>query len=228
MACLMGMQAFASMPAENGKKDWAQYERYAAANKGLTKAPEAVFMGNSITDSWYSFRPDFFNSNNFAGRGISGQVTSQMLCRFRPDVIDLKPKVVVILGGVNDLAGNNGYIEIPYIVDNVASMIDLARANGIIPLVGTCLPSNYAFWRPQLEGLADMIKAYNKELLAMCAEKGVDVIDYYTPMVDADGGIKAEYSEDRLHPNTHGYATVMEPLVLEAIRKATEGGASRK
>lgn len=217
---LMAHLAFGKEPDNNASKDWAQHERYAEANKALTQAPDVVFMGNSITDSWYNFRPEFFISHNFAGRGISGQVTSQMLCRFKADVIDLHPKAVVICGGVNDIVGNNGYIDIPYIVDNVASMIDLAQSNGIIPIVGTALPTNYAFWKPDFKNLGELIKTYNAQLAKLCAEKGVAMIDYYTPMADAEGGLRDEYSLDRLHPNTRGYEAVMEPLALNAIANA--------
>lgn len=221
--CLVAPFAFASEPSKKATKDWAQHERYADANKALSQAPEVVFMGNSITDSWFNFRPDFFTSHNFAGRGISGQVTSQMLCRFKADVIDLHPKAVVICGGVNDIVGNNGSIDLPYIVDNVASMIDLARAHAIIPIVATALPTNYAFWKPDFKNLGELIKSYNEMLAKMCAEKGVTMIDYYTPMVDAEGGLSEEYSLDRLHPNTHGYEAVMEPAALEIINKVLSG-----
>lgn len=222
--CLAMPLAFGSESDNKVSKDWAQHERYAEANKELAQTPEVVFIGNSITDSWYNFRPEFFTSHNFAGRGISGQVTSQMLCRFKADVIDLHPKAVVICGGVNDIVGNNGYIDIPYIVDNVASMIDLAQSNGIIPIVGTALPTNYAFWKPDFKNLGELIKSYNEQLTELCAEKGVAMIDYYTPMADAEGGLKNEYSLDRLHPNTHGYEAIMEPLALEAIAKALSAG----
>lgn len=219
MACIAAGHAFASGSTDNVRKDWAQHERYASSNKAITQAPDVVFMGNSITDGWYNFRPEFFTSHNFAGRGISGQVTSQMLCRFKADVIDLHPKAVVICGGVNDLVGNNGDIDIPYIVDNVSSMVDLARMNGIIPIVGTALPSNYAFWKPDFENLAGLLKSYNEVLIKMCDDKGVTIVDYYSPLVAPDGGIIEEYSDDRLHPNVHCYATIMEPLVLDVISK---------
>ena len=103
--------------AAGQQRDWANYGRYAAANAALTTAPAVVFMGNSITDGWDNAHPEFFTDNNFACRGIGGQVTSQMLCRFRADVIDLRPKAVVILAGTNDIAGNNGPIECGHIVE---------------------------------------------------------------------------------------------------------------
>lgn len=218
-ACVITGHVCANGQSSGAGKDWAQHERYASANKALARTPDVVFMGNSITDSWYTLRPGFFNSNNFVGRGISGQVTSQMLCRFKADVIDLHPRAVVISGGVNDIVGNNGYIDIAYIVDNVASMVDMARANGIVPIVATCLPTNYASWKPNFKNLGDLVKTYNEALRAMCDGKGVAMVDYYTPMADSDGGILKEYSDDRLHPNVHGYETVMEPAVLEVLRR---------
>ena len=110
------------------QRDWANYGRYAEANAALTTAPAVVFMGNSITDGWDNAHPEFFTDNNFACRGIGGQVTSQMLCRFRADVIALRPKAVVILAGTNDIAGNNGPIECEHIVENIVSMAELALA----------------------------------------------------------------------------------------------------
>ena len=132
--------------AQNDKKtDWAQFYRYAEANKTVATRPDAVFMGNSITDGWASQDPEFFKQNNFVGRGISGQTSSEMLVRFRRDVIDLNPRCVVILSGTNDVARNNGYIAPENTVGNIISMCELAKANGIEPyeyllLVLTMLP----------------------------------------------------------------------------------------
>ncbi len=219
LVCLMAGTAAAAQTNESERHDWAKHERYAQANSELTTKPDVVFMGNSITDFWYQFRPEFFDKHNFAGRGISGQVTSQMLCRFMADVVDLHPRAVVICAGINDLAGNNGPIDIPYIVDNVASMVDLARANGIIPIVGATLPTNYAPWKPELQGLGQLVVGYNDALKQMCADRSVTMVDYYTPLVDSEGGIIAEYSDDRLHPNLAGYTAVMEPAVLAVINQ---------
>lgn len=199
--------------------DWAGHERYAEANASLAEAPAVVFMGNSITDGWDDAHPEFFTDNNFACRGISGQVTAQMLCRFKADVIDLKPRAVVILGGVNDICGNNGATAMRYILDNMASMIDLARSAGIVPLVATPTPTDYAFWRPELKGLGKAVVEYRDALARLCAEKGVDYIDYYSALDDGRGEIDSRYSDDRLHPNRAGY-DVMEPIVLAALAKA--------
>ena len=119
LAALAAVSTIASAQAA----DWANHPRYAAANAALTEAPEVVFMGNSITDGWDDNHLEFFTDNNFACRGISGQVTGQMLCRFYSDVVDLKPKAVVILAGVNDIAGNQGPMDDRHIADNIFSMV---------------------------------------------------------------------------------------------------------
>ncbi len=126
--------------AQKKDKDWADYARYENANASLAKAPSVVFMGNSITQCWYEMHPDYFNDNNFAGRGISGQVTQQMMSRFRADVIDLDPRAVVILAGTNDVARNNGYISLEHIAQNIESMIQLAKANRIKVVLCSVLP----------------------------------------------------------------------------------------
>lgn len=211
--------ALTAVTATAGEPDWAGHERYAEANAALTEAPAVVFMGNSITDGWDDAHPEFFTENNFACRGISGQVTAQMLCRFKSDVVDLKPRAVVILGGVNDICGNNGKVDQRYILDNVASMIDLARAAGIVPFVATPTPTDYAFWRPELKGLGQAVVSYRDSLAALCAEKGVTYVDYYSALDDGHGEIDSRYSDDRLHPNRAGY-DVMEPIILKSLAEA--------
>lgn len=188
------MILLAAMPllttAQN--RDWADYGRYAAANAQLTKAPEVVFMGNSITDGWDDAHPEFFTDNNFACRGISGQVSSQMLCRFRADVINLHPRMVVILSGVNDLALNNGPIEMEHIVENIVSMAELARAAGIQPILCSPLPAGQFPWRPEIKGVAD------------------------------DGSMRSELTRDGVHPLREGYDIMERVIVpvIEACRSA--------
>ena len=131
--------------------DWAQYKRYSKANSEVTVRPKAVLMGDSITDGWFSQDPEFFKTNNFLGRGISGQVTSHMLARFRRDVIDHHPKYVVILAGINDIARNNGYISLENTFGNIVSMCELAKANKIKPVLCTLVPSGYIRWRPAIK-----------------------------------------------------------------------------
>ena len=202
--------------AQAPKKDWAQFYRYENSNKQLTAAPVVVFMGNSITDNWAKFRPEFFADNNFAGRGISGQTTSQMLVRFRADVIDLHPQKVVILAGTNDIALNNGPITLPHILDNIASMCELAAHNNIEVVLCSVLPCKAYKWRPEVAP-APIIKELNAMIAAYAAEKGYPYVDYHSAMTDEEGGLPVELSPDGCHPNVEGYL-IMERLLLEALK----------
>lgn len=197
-------------------RDWAGYGRYAEANAQLTAPPAVVFMGNSITDGWDDAHPEFFTANNFACRGIGGQVTSQMLCRFRADVIDLHPQAVVILAGVNDIAQNNGPIEMQHIVENIISMAELARAAGIRPIICSALPAGGFPWRKEIEGVPEKIRALNARLKQYAADRGLIWVDYYTAMAAPDGSLRSQYTHDGVHPTAEGY-TVMEGIILPAL-----------
>ncbi|WP_446050951.1 alpha-L-fucosidase [Zobellia laminariae] len=203
--------------------DWANFGKYKAANEQL-KAPakkenRVVFMGNSITEGWGKNNPEFFEKNpSYINRGISGQVTQQMLLRFSPDVIDLDPKAVVILAGTNDIAGNRGPISIDQVAKNIFSMAQLAKANGIKVVLASALPANSYSWSPSISP-ADQIVELNKRIKAYADKNNIVYLDYYTPMVDAEKGLKSEYGRDSVHPNLEGY-NVMAPLVNEAIAKA--------
>ena len=153
-------------------KDWALYSRYAPANDTVTVAPVAVFMGNSITENWLKFHPEFFQKNNYAARGISGQTTYHMLARFHNDVVALNPKVVVILSGINDIARNSGYISLENIMGNIISMCDIARANGIVPVLCSILPADYFVWRKDLKPAQDVIEL-NAMIRKYAAEQGI-------------------------------------------------------
>lgn len=200
--------------------DWANYGRYAEANARLEKAPEVVFMGNSITDGWDDAHPEFFSENNFACRGISGQVTSQMLCRFQADVIRLKPRAVVILAGTNDLALNNGPIGMEHIVENIASMAELARAAGIRPILCSVLPAGQYPWRPQVEQVAEKIRRLNALLKSYADEQGFTWVDYHAAMDAGDGSMRSELTRDGVHPNRKGYDQMEQVIapVLEAYK----------
>ncbi len=203
----------------DNKPDWINHDRYAAANAEVKSSdikPVAVFMGNSITDFWYKNRPEFFTDNNYVCRGISGQVTTQMLARFRSDVIALKPEVVVILAGINDIALNNGIIELEHIVDNIASMTDIARWHGITPIVCSVLPAAGFSWRPEITDAPKQIAALNKLLKKHCDENNITFVDYYSHMVVDGGIINPHYSDDAVHPTVEGYK-VMEPIVIKAV-----------
>ena len=214
--------------AESRLKDWPALARYREAN--ATLAPPAkddkriVFMGDSITDLWDEpMYGGFFPGKPYVNRGISGQTTPQMLLRFRPDVIALKPKVVVILAGTNDIAGNTGPTTLTSIEDNLASMAELARAHDIRVVLASLLPvSDY---EKNKEGKPiirttqrppDQIKALNEWMKRYAAENRLTYLDYYSAMIDDKGFLKDELSDDGLHPNGKGYA-VMAPLVEQAI-----------
>jgi lysophospholipase L1-like esterase len=202
--------------------DWAYLARYRAENAalGALKPGEqrVVFMGNSITESWAKSFPTMFPGKPYIGRGISGQTTPQMLVRFRQDVIALRPAVVVILAGTNDIAGNTGPATLEMIEDNLASMAELAHANGIRVVLSSVLPVYDYPWRPGLQP-AQKIVALNTWIKNYAAKHGAVYLDYHTAMVDARGGMRPELSEDGVHPDQAGYR-VMVPLVEKAITQA--------
>jgi lysophospholipase L1-like esterase len=203
-------------------QDWSNLGRYHAADSAL-KAPAAgesrvVFMGNSITDAWINVDPDFFSQHPYIDRGISGQTTPQMLIRFRPDVIDLHPKVVVILAGTNDIAGNTGPSTLKMVEDNLASMAQLARANHIKVVLSSVLPAYDYPWRKGTYP-AQKIVELNKWIRHYCEQNGYIYLNYYPHLADDRGGMQADYSKDGVHPNLAGYR-VMEPLAVAAVKKA--------
>ena len=173
-------------------------------------------MGNSITEGWGRNRPEFFAENNFACRGISGQVSAQMLCRFRADAINLRPKAVVILAGTNDIAGNNGPIENEHIAENIVSMAELALAAGIRPILCSVLPAAKYPWRPEIESVPEKIADLNARLQQYAAERGLTWVDYYSAMDAGDGSMRSEYTKDGVHPTPEGYA-VMEGVIRPVL-----------
>lgn len=211
--------SFAAIGQDNSiKEDWAQLKKYAAQNKKLkpptNKEQRVVFMGNSITEFWQSDRPFF--SSTFINRGISGQTTLQMLMRFQQDVIALKPAVVVILGGINDIAQNHGPVTLEQTFSNLVAMAELARKHKIKVILSSVLPAYDFHWRPGLAP-ASKIKKLNMMIKSYCLKNKLTYVDYYSPMVDGRGGLPKKYSEDGVHPNVAGYK-VMEPLVQQAIK----------
>ena len=174
-------------------------------------------MGNSITQGWVKSVPEFFESNNYIGRGISGQTTAQMLLRFRPDVIDLKPEVVVIHAGTNDIAANRGPVTLEQIGGNIFSMAELARSNKIKVILASVLPSTSYLWRPAIDS-ADKIIALNEMIKAYANEHNIVYLDYCNSMVNNEKGLREDYGNDTVHQNVAGYK-VMEDLAKEAIGK---------
>ena len=205
----------------NETNDWPNLRRYRSENARLKPTPAAdrvVFMGNSITDGWIDKSPDFFARNSYIDRGIGGQTTPQMLIRFRQDVIDLQPKVVVILAGINDIARNTGPTTPEAIMDNLSGMALLAKAYGIKVILCSILPAYDFPWRPGLEP-ADKVIAMNARIKDFAQRHKMIYLDYFSSLVDERNGMKKEYSNDEVHPTLKGYR-VMEPLVEKAIDEA--------
>lgn len=205
-----------SLAAQN--KDWANYSRYADANAKVTVAPKAVLFGDSITDAWPRQDPDFFNENNLVGRGISGQTTTQILCRMREDVVNLRPKYVVILAGINDIAINDGHApDVRRAVENIKAMCDIAKANKIKPVICSLLPSYRIGWRPSITDAAEKVAEFNALLKAYAKENKIAFADYYTLFADENNHMPEKYSKDTVHPNIEGYR-LMESCLLKFLK----------
>jgi lysophospholipase L1-like esterase len=218
------------MGADARQRDWAQLGRYREQNRAMPKPgageSRVVFMGDSITDAWPQPRfGDFFASHkSYIGRGISGQTTPQMLIRFRPDVIDLNPKAVVILAGTNDIAGNTGPMTNEDIQNNVMSMAELAKARKIKVILASITPTSaYHVAQngvPQTQTRPmERIRAINDWMKKYAAAEGHTYLDYFSAMLDPSGMLRTELSADDLHPNAQGYA-IMAPLAEAAIKQA--------
>jgi lysophospholipase L1-like esterase len=203
-------------------QDWAQLGYYRDRNAALA-APAAgeqrvVFYGDSITEIWMRSWKASFGDKPYVDRGISGQTSAQMVVRFHQDVVDLHPKVVVILAGTNDVAANTGPMTEEATLDDFRAMVEMARANGIKVVVGAIPPAIDFPWRKGLEP-APKIRAMNAKLEAWCKSEGVVWVDYYSALTDADGGMKPGLSLDGVHPTPAGFA-IMTPLAEAGIAKA--------
>ena len=202
------------------RTDWANLARYRDENARLPPpgAERVVFMGNSITEGWAPHFAKLFPGKEYIGRGISGQTTPQMLVRFRQDVVALKPKVVVILAGTNDIAGNTGPSTIEMIEDNLAGMAEIAHANGIRVVLASILPVDDYPWKRGLEP-APKIIAINAWMKRYAAERGHVYLDFHTIMKNTRDGMRAELAYDGVHPTEAGYG-VMSALAAPAIATA--------
>jgi len=204
------------------RTDWANLAKYRDATSRLTPPAKnenrVVFMGNSITEGWQRYFPTMFAGKPYINRGIGGQTTPQMLVRFHPDVVALKPRVVVILAGTNDIAGNTGPSTLEMIEDNLASMAEIASANGIKVVLSSVLPVYDYPWKPGLEP-APKIIALNKWMKDYAKKHRAIYLDYHSAMADERGGMRSELASDGVHPTEAGYR-VMAPLVEQAIEKA--------
>lgn len=197
--------------------DWANFERYAEQNKTVKKPAKVVFMGNSITECWWNADSLFFKDNGYIARGISGQVTSQMLVRFRRDVLELEPKAVVILAGANDIAENNGYISLENIKGNIISMIELAKLHKIDVILCSLLPAYDFSWHKGLEPAGKIIEL-NKMLKEYADRNNITYVDYHSGMADERNGLPLNYSEDGVHPTLEGYK-VMEKIIDPVLKR---------
>ena len=203
-------------------QDWANLTRFKEENAkiGMPKTCEdrVVFMGNSITQGWIAKVPKFFENRPYINRGISGQTTPQMLLRFRQDVINLYPKVVVILAGTNDIAGNTGPSTLEMIEDNIHSMTELAQVNGIQVVLCSVLPAFDYKWKPGMEPALKIIEL-NRRIKKYAETHGAVYCDYFSAMADERNGLPESLSGDGVHPNIEGYA-LMAPIAETAIARA--------
>jgi lysophospholipase L1-like esterase len=200
--------------------DFGQLCKYEAANAALPPPTDhrVVFFGDSITELWAKDEPEFF-SNDVINRGISGQTTAQMLVRFRQDVLDLHPRVVHILAGTNDIAGNTGPTSVQWIENNLMSMTEQAQSRGIKVALASILPAAQYSWRPGIDPVP-AIAQINGWMKTYAAQTGATYVDYFDALNDGKGGFLEQYTLDGVHPNAAGY-TVMRPIALAAIRAST-------
>jgi lysophospholipase L1-like esterase len=223
----------ASIASARDFQDWSQLNRYHDSNLEVRLLPAnqrcVVFLGNSITDNWAKMRPEFFAGNGFIGRGISGQTTYQFVSRFREDVINLHPQIVVINAATNDVAENTHPYNEDITVGNITTLIELAQANGITPILTTTLPAASFKWRPEITDSSAKILSLNNRLRALAGERGIPFVDYYSYLVTPDANATTQgttnstvlalnpaYTNDGVHPTDAGYE-VMESIILPVI-----------
>ena len=204
------------------QQDWADFRKYEQNNRELKSqhndGKRVIFFGNSITENWGRMRPQYFSENGYICRGISGQTSYQFLVRFREDVVNLHPKVVIINAGTNDIAQNNH----PYVEDrtlgNIISMCEIAKANKIKVILSTITPCGGYAWNRDIKDVPAKIKSLNARIREYAIKNKLGFIDYFTPMAASDGSLKSNLTQDGCHPTEAGYE-IMEPLAKEAIRK---------
>ena len=210
-----------AMTTPTNAQEWANFDRYAPANAELAPPGEGeyrvVFMGDSITEGWAELYPDFFENKPYVNRGISGQVTAQMLVRFRADVLRLRPRAVFILAGTNDIAQNQGPVSLETVAGHIESMAELAWAHGIEPVICSVLPASRYPWREEVDPASEiprlnaMLKAYAKRI-------GFRYMDYFAAMTDGNNGMQADLTTDGVHLTRQGYqrmSTLADGLLSE-------------
>lgn len=218
LVCLMALSAVA-----RDKRDFAQLGRYEQANMELNmqrnNGKRVVLLGNSITEHWVEMHPEFFRDNTLIGRGISGQTTQEILLRFRTDVINLKPKVVVILAGTNDIAENAGHYREDNTVGNIETMLMMAKQAKMKVIVASVLPTDSYPWNTSVTGVADKVMSLNRRLQALAKKYKATYLDLFSATVSQDGRtMNAAFTYDGVHPTLAGYA-VMEQALLPVLKK---------
>ena len=200
--------------------DWANLARYEDDNLkvGLPKKDErrVVFMGDSITEEWSNLYPEYFTEKGYINRGIGGQTTPQMLIRFKPDVVALKPEIVVVLAGTNDIAGNTGPSNAKMITDNIFSMAEIAKAYQMKVVLSSILPVYEYDWAREIKDPPSTIQAVNDALKQYASNHGLIYLDYFSSMVDERQGLNSDYTSDGVHPNESGYI-LMSSLAEEVL-----------
>jgi acetyl esterase/lipase/lysophospholipase L1-like esterase len=200
------IEGFRKANEERQKNDWAFRSRYAGENKKIKPGEKrVVFLGNSIVENWVRMQPDFFTDNHFVGRGISGQTSQQILLRFRQDVIDLKPEIVLINAGTNDIAENTGPYDPDFTIGNIESMLEMAQANGIKVVLSSVLPATEFAWRKQLTDVPNKILDLNERIKALAQKHKVPYCDYHSALKNANNGMDPDLAEDGVHPSLKGY-----------------------
>lgn len=221
LACTLSCQlAVAQKPSYEA---FGATGKYTVANSSLPdkvgNEKRVVFFGNSITELWADNYPAYFKANGYIGRGIGGQTSYQYLIRYRQDVIDLKPDLVVIGCGTNDIAENAGPYSEDRTMGNLQTMVELAEANGIRPVLTSCLPAESMFWNKSVSDAMGKIRSLNKRIEAYARAKGLDYVDYFSALLSADGkGMNPEYTTDGVHPNAAGYR-VMQRVITPYLDK---------
>ena len=205
-------------------QDWANLNKYKKQNSKLGPPKEnenrIVFFGNSITESWSELYPEYFSGKDYINRGISSQTTPQMLIRFRADVIDLQPKIVIILAGTNDIAGNTGPASIKMITDNIMSMAELAINNKIHVILSSILPAAGYPWKPEIDPVGKIL-AVNNIMKTYAENNRISYLDYYSSMVTTNKALKKEYTYDGVHPNRSGYelmSKLADQIILDSLK----------
>lgn len=205
------------------KKEFGNSARYAKQNAELGQPikgeKRVVFLGNSIFETWGKHRPDFFKDHKYINRGISGQTTYNFLCRFQSDVINMKPKVLVLLGGTNDIAENTCAYDEDCTFNNIKSMVELAKAHKMKVILCSVVPSASFPWRKEITDAPEKIKRLNQRLVTLAQQENITYLDFFSVLVDSDGiSQKKDLTFDGVHPTPQGFLK-MEEIVVPAIKK---------